>query len=166
MRGDVVMPGYWQQPELDEDKFQTIDRTRWYRSGDIARMTESDGLYFLGRLDHQIKIRGYRVETLEIEGALRAATGRDLVAVLPLSTASGDGVEGVVGFVAGEPLDTATIQERLQGRLPDYMLPQALVFLDALPLNSNGKVDLRALAEMSASDPVRGRVRSRRPDRA
>ncbi|VUF14782.1 Dimodular nonribosomal peptide synthase [Methylobacterium dankookense] len=148
LSGSQLTRGYWQQPELDADRFRTVEGTRWYRTGDLGRLEAGDGLHFLGRVDHQIKIRGYRVETLEIEGALRAAAGRDLVAVLPLPAADGT-VAGVVGFVAGAPLDTAAVRARLQGCLPDYMIPQAVIVLDALPLNTNGKVDLRALAEIS-----------------
>lgn len=148
LSGSQLTRGYWRQPELDADRFRTVEGTRWYRTGDLGRLEAGDGLHFLGRVDHQIKIRGYRVETLEIEGALRAAAGRDLVAVLPLPAADGT-VAGVVGFVAGAPLDTAAVRARLQGCLPDYMIPQAVIALDALPLNTNGKVDLRALAEIS-----------------
>jgi len=165
LSGSQLTRGYWQQPGLDADKFLTVEGTRWYRTGDLGRMEAGDGLHFLGRVDHQIKIRGYRVETLEIEGALRAAAGRDLVAVLPLPAPEGGTAEGVVGFVAGAPLDTAAVLERLQGSLPDYMIPQALIVLDALPLNANGKVDLRALAGHPALADLRARSEGRRARR-
>jgi len=159
LAGSQLTRGYWRQPKLDEDKFLTIDGTRWYRTGDLGRWSESDGFHYLGRMDHQIKIRGYRVELLEIEGALRTATGRDLVAVIPWPQAVDGVADGVVGFVAGEPLDPSTIRKRLETCLPDYMLPHSLLFLEALPLNSNGKIDTRALAESPALHALQSRGR-------
>lgn len=159
LAGSQLTRGYWQQRKLDEDKFLTIDRTSWYRTGDIGLWSESDGFHYLGRVDQQIKIRGYRVELLEIEGALRTATGRDLVAVIPWPTAVDGVADGVVGFVVGEPLDPTIIRERLGTCLPDYMLPHALLFVETLPLNANGKIDARALAESPALEALQSKGR-------
>lgn len=166
LAGSQLTRGYWRQPKLDEDKFLTIDGTRWYRTGDLGRWSESDGFHYLGRIDHQIKIRGYRVELLEIEGALRTATGRDLVAVIPWPQAVDGVADGVVGFIVGEPLDPGIIRKRLETCLPDYMLPHSLLFLEALPLNSNGKIDARALAESPALHALQSRGRHEPTDPA
>lgn len=159
LAGSQLTRGYWRQPKLDEDKFLTIDGTRWYRTGDLGRWSESDGFHYLGRIDHQVKIRGYRVELHEIEGALRTATGRDLVAVIPWPQAVDGVADGVVGFVVGEPLDPSIVRKRLETCLPDYMLPHSLLFLEALPLNSNGKIDARALAESPALHALQSKGR-------
>ena len=146
LAGSQLTRGYWQAPHLDEEKFVMIDGVRWYRTGDLGRWTDTDGYHYAGRVDHQVKIRGYRVELLEIEAVLRRVSGRDLVAVVPWPLTSGGSADGVVAFVVGAPFAAAPVRDAVRAELPDYMVPSEFLFIDELPLNSNGKVDYKALA--------------------
>lgn len=122
----------------------------WYRTGDRVRR-EAAGLVHLGRLDRQVKVRGYRIELGEIEMALRACpTVLDAV-VLVRDTQ-------LHAFYTGERCDRPVFRKLLGSRLPGYMIPGSFTHLDRLPLNDNGKIDHRALAEraaMSTSDGTR-----------
>jgi len=119
------------------DPFSTDADARLYRTGDLARRRADGALLFLGRADRQLKLRGFRIEPGEIEGALLAH--RDVRAALVIKRD-----ERLVAYVAGiaEPRE---LRAFLQERLPDFMVPSAIVPLHALPLTSNGKVDLNAL---------------------
>jgi amino acid adenylation domain-containing protein len=121
----------------------TGNGARMYRTGDLCRVGSDARLSYLGRLDQQIKLRGHRIEPGEIEAVLRRCAGvRDAVVVLHAH----GGVARLVGYVAGgADLDAAHINAHLLGRLPEYMVPAALVVLDALPLTPSGKIDRRAL---------------------
>jgi D-alanine--poly(phosphoribitol) ligase subunit 1 len=128
---------------------------RWYRTGDVVSDDPDFGLVFQGRLDDQVKIQGYRVELLEIEEALRAASGTaDVAAVVWPISDQGQG-EGVVGFVCGNPLAPEAIVASCRLRLPNYMTPKKIISVDSIPLNANGKVDRRLLRETYLQSPVR-----------
>lgn len=118
---------------------------RLYRTGDLVRWREDGQLEYLGRLDHQVKIRGLRIELGEIEAQLQYQPEiRESVVVAQ----DGPGGARLVGYVVPQAdieLDTAVLRERLGQQLPDYMVPGIVVTLDALPLNANGKVDRKAL---------------------
>jgi acyl-CoA synthetase (AMP-forming)/AMP-acid ligase II len=156
--GRQVMRGYWRSPELDEDRFNHVHGLRWYRSGDLAYLDPRFGYCFKGRKDRQIKVKGYRVELLEIESAVRRASGRDEVCVIPRRVDGGrEGpTETLVCVIAGEQLALGALKHSLSQTLPHYMVPSAFVFVDTLPLGVNGKVDLEALERLikaKAPDP-------------
>jgi amino acid adenylation domain-containing protein len=122
----------------------------WYRTGDRVRRT-GEGLVHLGRLDHQVKVRGYRVELGEIESALRAAAGvRDAVVVLVPGPGGGSRLEAAC---TGEALDPAGLRAELRARLPEYMVPDAVTAFETFPLNANGKTDRLALCQVLAPKP-------------
>ena len=149
--GDGLAHGYWRRPELTAEKFvahpdSDDPRARLYRTGDLVRWREPGVIEFAGRIDHQVKLRGFRIELGEIEARLKECAGiRDAVVILR-EDAHGD--KRLVGYVTpetGTTLAPALLKSGLQGSLPGYMIPAAIVVLPELPLNRNGKVDRKAL---------------------
>lgn len=127
------------------DPFSGVPGARMYRTGDLGRVAPDGRLVFLGRVDDQLKISGYRIEPAEIEAALDAVSGVRRSAVLPVRSA---GADQLVGFVeCGADFDAERAKKELAARLPSYMVPKRLVPLDSLPLTHNGKVDRKRLAE-------------------
>lgn len=148
LAGVQLAEGYLGAPELTEQRFPMIDGTRWYLTGDSAFRDADGNLHHLGRIDNQVKILGNRVELEEIDAHVRELTGLSLVAALPWPTR--DGIhQGLVVCISGERrFEDAQIMAGLQARVPNYMLPSKLVWVDAMPTNSNGKIDRRALLEL------------------
>lgn len=151
LAGVQLATGYLDAPELTAARFPVIGGIRFYLTGDSACRDADGMLHHLGRLDHQVKILGNRVELEEIEAHLREVTGLSLVVAVPWPTL--DGVHhGVVAFLSGsQPLENGSVLSALQARLPAYMLPSRLIWVDDMPLNSNGKTDRRALVEQLAA---------------
>lgn len=143
--GPQVTQGYWAAPELDTDRFVQRDGRRWYRTGDLAAWDERFGYCYKGRIDRQVKIKGYRIELQECESALRACGAWDLVGVIAWPKSADGTAGGLVGFVRAQAVDAAGVKASLSGRLPPYMVPDRIVALAAFPLNANGKIDYRAL---------------------
>jgi acyl carrier protein len=128
------------------DPFSTASDARMYRTGDRGRWLYNGMLEHLGRLDFQVKVRGYRIELGEIESVLADAPGVARAVVMAREDRPGD--VRLVAYVV--PRETAAFDEpdlraRLQQRLPEYMLPQHLIELTAIPLLPNGKIDRKAL---------------------
>jgi amino acid adenylation domain-containing protein len=143
--------GYRGRADLTAERFvphpfAAAAGARLYRTGDLVRFLPDGDLEFLGRIDHQIKIRGVRVEPGEVEAALRAQPGvREAVAV---AREDGSGPARLVAYAVAAPgadLDAAALREALAGSLPEPLIPSAVVVLDALPLTPNGKIDSKAL---------------------
>ena len=142
--------GYWQRPGLTAERFvATSGGERLYRTGDLVRWNSEGQLDYLGRIDHQVKIRGLRIELGEVEAALLAQPGvRDAV-VVAVQDASATRLAGYLSPLPGHALDTAALRAGLARVLPDYMVPAALKVLPVLPLNANGKVDRKALPSLT-----------------
>ncbi|HYU30924.1 MAG TPA: amino acid adenylation domain-containing protein [Thermoanaerobaculia bacterium] len=150
--GGILARGYVNRPDLTAerfvpDPFSGSPGSRLYRTGDLVRFLPDGNVDYLGRIDRQVKIRGFRIEPGEIEAALAAHPGvRDCAVVVRREPPAGDRlVAYVVPGSAGAGLTVAVLREWLKKTLPDYMVPAAMVFLDALPLTPNGKVDRKAL---------------------
>ncbi|MFD0266204.1 amino acid adenylation domain-containing protein [Streptomyces sp. NPDC127106] len=123
------------------DPFAAEPGARMYRTGDRARFRPDGQLDFLGRRDHQVKIRGNRIELGEVEAALRGVPG--VVDAVVTVQRSAD-VQRLVGYFIGDP-GPETVRAAVAATVPDYMVPAFLIRLDAFPLNTNGKVDRKAL---------------------
>lgn len=145
LSGAQLAEGYLGAPELTARRFPTIDGERWYLTGDSAYCDEHGFIHHLGRLDNQIKILGNRIELDEIEARVRELSGLSSVAALPWPTREGVH-HGLVVFLAGEPrTPDASLMSGLAQKLPAYMLPSRLIWIEHMPLNQNGKIDRRAL---------------------
>ncbi len=148
--GAGVTRGYLGRPELTAEKYVPGVGGRWYRTGDLARRSSDGTIEFLGRVDQQVKVRGFRVELGEIESALAAHPGVREAVVLGRAV---DGEMRLVAYVVpvSPETDGPSGQElagALRQALPDYMVPAEWVTITALPLTAHGKVDRRALAEV------------------
>jgi D-alanine--poly(phosphoribitol) ligase subunit 1 len=150
--GPNVSPGYLKRPDLTQRVFFELDGTRAYRTGDWARYR--DGLlFFEGRMDSQIKLHGHRIELADIEVNLRALPGVKDAVVLAISK---QGIpESLTAFItlsivkSGSDFECASaLKAELAKRLPAYMVPRKFEFIDAFPMNANGKADRRKLAEL------------------
>lgn len=145
--GVQLARGYLGRDDLTAERFMDdphVPGGRLYRSGDRARWRADGAVEYLGRSDHQVKLRGLRIELGEIEAALRGAPGVARAEVL-LQPPQGGPVARLVAYVSGEAIDPAALRARLATRLPDYMLPAAIVPVSAWPVTANGKLDRAAL---------------------
>ena len=113
-----------------------------YKTGDLVKYNEKGELMYITRADFQIKRMGYRIELGEIEAAASAVNGINSCAAVYDKKS-----DKIVLFCTGREKDGSVITSELSGRLPDYMMPQKIILISAMPLNANGKIDRRMLAE-------------------
>ncbi|RPJ09175.1 MAG: amino acid adenylation domain-containing protein [Spirochaetaceae bacterium] len=150
--GPVVARGYLGQPELTEKKFVMIRGNRFYRTGDLVRLLEQGEIEFLGRMDDQVKISGFRIELDDVAGALAELPEIEDAVVIVKEGPSGE--KSLVAFVVPDSRHMDTSREQVLGRLkeklPHYMIPKALVFIDRIPFTPNGKLDRTALLSIPA----------------
>jgi acyl-coenzyme A synthetase/AMP-(fatty) acid ligase len=153
LSGAQVTVGYLESPEETAEKFcqhVSMPGTLWYRTGDIVERGSDGALHFVGREDDQIKLRGYRINLLEVENALREAAATSLV--VAVAHRNDHEVLGITGFIQGNPNQREAIMAGLAARLPHYMMPQRLVFVTQLPRSNAGKIDKTALISALTSE--------------
>ncbi|RKG80214.1 amino acid adenylation domain-containing protein, partial [Corallococcus sp. CA049B] len=154
LAGEGQARGYLLRPELTAERFVPEPYGppggRMYRTGDRVRYRLDGRLEYLGRIDFQVKVRGFRIELGEIEAALRRAQGLKDAVVVARGEAADKRLVAYVTARDGHSLDSEALKALLRQQLPEYMVPTAVLVLDALPLNSNGKVDRKALPEPDA----------------
>jgi D-alanine--poly(phosphoribitol) ligase subunit 1 len=144
LSGPQVARGYYADQDQTKARFPTLDGKIWYLTGDVAYQ-DADGLFHhLGRIDHQVKVLGNRVELEEVDAHLREICGSDLVSCVAWPVEAGS-ARGIVAFVSGTTGSAAEIREAMGRRVPGYMVPSRIEFLETLPLGSSGKVDRKAL---------------------
>ena len=156
--GDCLARGYLDRPELTAERFlpnplAPHGASRLYKTGDLVRYLHDGNIEFLGRSDHQVKLRGYRIELGEIESVLAQHPGVAETVVVVREDVPGD--QRLVAYIVGHDGHSSEVGELrsfLSKRLPDYMVPSAYVFLEALPLTPSGKVDRRKLPAVSAAE--------------
>jgi amino acid adenylation domain-containing protein len=149
--GDGLARGYLNRPELTKEKFiphpfSPDPEARLYKTGDLARYLPDGNIEFLGRIDHQVKIRGFRIELGEIEAALNHYPGIEQSVAIAREDIPGN--KRLVAYLISTETQRPNVRELrqfLQEKLPEYMVPSAFVWLDAFPLNPNGKVDRHKL---------------------
>lgn len=146
--GDGVTAGYWQREELTAERFPVDPFSasgRYYRTGDLVRWRADGRLDFLGRTDHQVKIRGHRIELGEIEAAMASFPGVTGSVVMPREIGEG---ERLVGYMTtSKPIAEDALKRHLGATLAEVMVPAHIVTLDTFPLTPNKKIDRKALPD-------------------
>ena len=150
--GCQMSRGYWKQEELTKERFvdcSFLSGQKMYRTGDLARWNEEGLLEYIGRIDNQIKLHGYRIEPEEIENKISHYPGVISTAVIVHKQGN---VEFLVAFYTSEGnKELPDIQKKLMAELPSYMVPSQLIKIDQMPKTSNGKIDCRRLKELVSS---------------
>ncbi|MGW3480820.1 amino acid adenylation domain-containing protein [Rhodococcus indonesiensis] len=158
--GPGVVRGYLGAPGATAARFVANpfgdNESRMYRTGDVVRWTADGHLVYRGRRDDQVKIRGFRVELGEVEAALQELPG--VARAVAVARPDPTGTARLVAYLVGGDGDAAAARERVARRLPAHTVPSAFVFLDALPLTTNGKVDRTSLPEPDFGALVGGRA--------
>jgi amino acid adenylation domain-containing protein len=150
LSGSQVTRGYLNNPEKTSEQYILIPSQGeglWYRTGDLVKQDEQGCLYYLGRIDNQVKVLGHRIELGEIDAVLREAAQTEMAVSIAWPVKDGRAT-GIVAFVAGKTSITEkAIQSQCLKRLPDYMVPRRVYFIESMPLNVNGKIDRLKLQE-------------------
>ncbi|WP_316976585.1 non-ribosomal peptide synthetase [Shumkonia mesophila] len=145
--GPQVARGYVNRPDLTAEHFiadRFVSGGRLYRTGDLGRWRRDGTVEYLGRIDHQVKVRGFRIECGEVEQALESHAAVERAVVVPAQTS---GFTELHAYILGDDgLKSAALRGHLRDRLPEYMLPARFFRLESLPLTDSGKLDRKALA--------------------
>jgi len=157
--GPQTVPGYWRNPATTSARFVIRPdlahaTKRFYRTGDRVQRTASGDYVYLGRVDNQVKVLGFRVELGDVEAALRKAPGVVEAVAVAWPVEPGGAAQGLVAFLTGAGVDPEVVLTIARAQLPDYMVPRELRIVGELPLNSNGKIDRRALLDSLAQPPA------------
>jgi amino acid adenylation domain-containing protein len=157
--GAGVARGYWERPELTAERFVKIEvglgrPARLYKTGDLARYLPDGNIEFLGRIDNQVKVRGYRVELGEVEAVLGSHPAVHQVVVSSVERPDGDGLAAYVVTKGAGTVSAEELRILARRKLPEYMIPSAVVFMAALPTTPNGKIDRAVLPAPTPTAPT------------
>lgn len=141
--GPQLTPGYWNNEKENTEKFFVHNGERYYRTGDLCYYEKGGNLMYISRKDFQVKINGYRVELGEIESLYKEVSRGTFCIVLPYLNETGKTELAMI--VEGKQYDYVEHEEYLKSKLPKYMIPKKWFFMNALPLNQNGKIDRKAI---------------------
>lgn len=153
LSGPQLAKGYFRDPERTAARFPTIGDKVWYLTGDSVYQDESGSYHHMGRIDSQVKILGHRVELGEVEAELGSVCGSDAVAAVAWPIEHGS-ARGIVVFHCSDKT-TQEIRQSLMGRLPRYMVPHQVRWLERIPLSFNGKINRTLLIEMLEREPAK-----------
>ena len=147
LAGDLLTPGYWKNEEKNKEAFFHTEykgeMTRFYRTGDLCKEDSEGDIYYLGRIDFQTKIQGFRVELSEVEFHSKSLLGKTNLAAIAYVNSIGNTEIGLA--IEGSDFDTKDFVDKLKQKLPSYMIPTKFIFMNVFPLNTNGKTDRKAL---------------------
>ncbi|MFA0963360.1 amino acid adenylation domain-containing protein [Roseivirga sp. BDSF3-8] len=149
--GDGLTSGYYNDIEKTEQKFiphPFEPGQKIYKSGDLGRWQENDAISFIGRVDHQVKIRGHRIELSEIEYFLSQIP--EIKSLIVVVREDENGEKFLCAYLVAENFDENSVRNSLKRVLPDYMVPDTFMLMEELPINNNGKIDRKRLP-----DPIR-----------
>ena len=145
--GVNVTAGYWEREDLNATVFKEQDGKIYYKTGDRVDLDTNGNLIYLGRFDRMIKKRGYRIESEEVEQTLM--NNKNIIEAAIIESKDSDGYSFIKAFIVTRPSTAVTvleIKEHCQKLLPPYMIPEQIIFINALPKTSSGKVDFKKLA--------------------
>lgn len=151
--GDGLSYGYLNRTDLTEEKFvqNPFGAGKMYKTGDIAKWLPDGNIVYMGRMDDQVKIHGFRIEIGEIETAMRQLENIKEAAIIASENTEGD--KAVFGYVvADEELDISEIRVKLRASLPHYMIPKYIIQIEAIPVTKNGKLDKHALLNINVTN--------------
>lgn len=144
--GPQLSPGYWENPQRNEEAFFMLDGKRFYKTGDLCFMDADGDVMYVGRMDFQAKIQGFRVELSEIEHYATEFLGSDHLSLCVAFTNKLGNTE--IGMaIEGKEFDTNDVIDYIKSKLPPYEVPTKVMFFDRFPLNNNGKLDRKKIAE-------------------
>ncbi len=148
--GDQLTSGYWNNPEKNKEVFFYINylgkQTKFYRTGDLGYIDNDGDIMYIGRIDFQAKIMGYRVELSEVEFYAKEALNKFNAVAIPFNNKFGDTVLGLA--VESENCDTKELINYMKKKVPNYMVPSKIILLKELPLSINGKIDRKTLGKL------------------
>jgi len=155
IQGKPLAEGYLNNIELTNEKFinwqhPTEGQKRLYKSGDLAKVDTEGNIIFLGRIDDQVKVRGYRIELAEIEAIINTQNGVLQNAVVVKGTEASE--KKIIAFLIGDG-DTEKIRQAIAEKLPDYMMPSAFVWVSNFPTTASGKINKKALPDIELKRP-------------
>ncbi len=149
LAGELLTPGYWRNTEKNKEAFFNIDytgkTTRFYRTGDLCVKDKDDDIMYLGRIDFQTKIQGFRVELSEVEFHAKAFLGKINAVAIAITNKIGNTEIGLI--LESQEFNTSELINYMKKKMPEYMIPTKIGFESKFPLNINGKIDRKLLQE-------------------